>query len=396
MLRLTNVEDIQNAIQAGEKAELLTDTVMKDRVLGVIKQYAFDGTLTDDEFIVEQNNIVQDIKQANPDIFDDVAIDANNLLEIARGLKAKYTHAKGIKNLDIDIDIVIASMKAGARTEKRQTTVERLAEKMANTRLGKFVNETTLASAMSICYGIINSVGSLFLYNKAADIGSFGATALLSGTLGAIRKRNVLEDQRRQFMRDQATNRNIDLNDKKVRDLERYKYQSIKAADAINNAQTMLSRFNDPALKASLTEADIRNTINALVETSAHMELSAEQSIDLITYSNSQAVEHERTHMVLANDQLKKQLRDIIVDRNIDLGGLTPDAYLKLNIRNKKDQLLSNPDGVNMQNKRFASYKNKAGFKTFLHSAVTGLVIGATFQETMAALNPQQQGLFES
>jgi hypothetical protein len=148
--RLTSVDDINDAIHAGEKAQILADTSLKERVTAIVKRYAFDGTLTDAEFIVEQNNIIQDIKQANPGIFDDTVIDANNLLEIAADLKAKYSHIKGIKNVELDIDIVIASMKAGARTEKRQTQVERLAEKMAKTPVGKFVNETTLASALSI------------------------------------------------------------------------------------------------------------------------------------------------------------------------------------------------------------------------------------------------------
>jgi hypothetical protein len=214
--------------------------------------------------------------------------------------------------------------------------------------------------------------------------------------LGAIRKRNTLEDQRRQFMRDQATNREIDLNDKKVRDLERYKYHSLKAVDAIRGIENLATKFSNPAERARLSNTDVTNAIDTLVEVTAHMDLSAEQSADLITYSSSHLLENERTKMVIANSQLKKQLKTIIVDRGMDLSGLSVDDYLKMAVRDKKDKLLSDPDGVNMQNKRFASYKNKAGFKTFLYSAVTGLVIGAAFQETIAAFNSQQQGLVES
>jgi len=88
------------------------------------------------------------------------------------------------------LDIIIGNMKAGVRTKQKLNFVDNCVDKLQQTKFGSLVNETTMASALSILQGIGNSFGSFFLYNKAAAVGSFGGTALLSGTLGAIRARN--------------------------------------------------------------------------------------------------------------------------------------------------------------------------------------------------------------
>jgi len=186
--RLISVEDLNQAIHKGEKVKLLENPEIKGRIIDIIRQYTFDN-MSDTEFLHYQNQLSNEIKQENPDIFSATIIDANNLLETAKGLKTAYGHQAGLRNVDIDIDIILGNMKSGVRTEQKLSTVDRLTEKMSKTKLGKFINETTLASALSIFQGLGNTVGTFLLYNKVAQIATFGGTALLSGILASMRNR---------------------------------------------------------------------------------------------------------------------------------------------------------------------------------------------------------------
>lgn len=393
--RLISIDDLSEATHQGEKARYLEDPVTKGKVIEIIKSYAL-GIIGDTEFIDLQKRLSEELKNKNPDIFEDTVIDANNLLETAKGLKIAFEHDKGLKNVDIDLDIIIGNMKAGVRTEQKLSGVDRLVDKMQKTKVGKFVNETTLASALSIFQGIGNSIGSLFLYNKVAAVASLGGTALLSGILGGVRKRNYWDDKRIQHTRDVASGREIDKKDKQRLILERYRVDTLSAPETIKKFDEVLKALKENETKDTIPLDKASEYIGLLALVEARINLSDDRLIDLVAYSSPNMVDKERTQLDIKRSSLKKDLRKLAGKKGWTFGGTTFDEYYKMHLEANQNKILEDDNGVNQKNKEFSRFKLKEGGKAFVRSAVTGLVIGVAAQEIIAAVNPNQQGAIES
>lgn len=395
--RLISIDDLSQIAHKGEKVKKLEDQNIKSRIIDIIRRYTFDN-MTDNEFIYYQNQLINEIKQTNKDIFEDSFIDANNLLETAKGLKATYSHQQGLRNVDIDLDIILGNMKSGLRTEQKLNTVERLTEKLSKTKLGKFINETTLASALSIFQGLGNTVGTFLLYNKVAQIATFGGTALLSGILASIRNRTYWEQKRSQHQREVAGGRlkTIDEKDKQRKALERFRFQSINAATTIQEFDNILNFIQDKEKVNKITYEDMSKYISEISLVDSYINLSDDKLIDLITYSSPNTIDSERTKLDIKRATLKVKLRKICEDHNWTFSNETFDQYLESNTKVNSLTLLKDENGIDQQNKKFARFKSKAGLTTFALSTLTGLVIGAGIQETSAFFNPNQQGAVEA
>lgn len=150
---------MKDAVHHGENVRLLEDPVIKGHIIDAIKKYA-NKKMTDAEFIDIQNGLSEQIKSDNGDVFEGTVIDANNLLETAKALRIKFDADKSLENVDIDLDIIIGNMKAGVRSEQSLNIIDRTVDKLHQTKLGSMINETTMASALSIFQGIGNSIGS--------------------------------------------------------------------------------------------------------------------------------------------------------------------------------------------------------------------------------------------
>ncbi len=393
--RLISVDDLKDVIHTGDKVKLLEDKEIKDRVINSVKLYAL-GLINDSEFIDYQKNISNKIKEKNPEIFGESVIDANNLLETAKGLKIAFAHNKGLRNADIDLDIIIGDIKTGVRTEQKLSGLDRLIDKMGKTKVGKFVNETTLASALSIAQGIGNTLGTFFLYNKVAAFASLGGTALLSGVLGASRKRNYLDQKRNQHLREVASGRGFNHKDKQRLIFERFRTDSLSAPKLIDNFKRVIDGLSKESLKNKITIEKVSEYIHAINQIDARINLSDNKLIDLISFSSPNTIDKERTQLDILRAKLKVKLRKISEEKGWTFGGRSFDEYLSMGTDLQTRKLQEDENGVNQKNKEFAKYKCKEGMKTFVKSAITGLVIGVVAQEVGAAINPNQQGAVES
>jgi hypothetical protein len=393
--RLISVDDLSQVVHTGDKVKKLEDKELKNRVINSIKLYAL-GLINDSEFIDYQKNISDKIKEKNPEIFGESVIDANNLLETAKGLKIAFIHNKGLKNADIDLDIIIGDIKTGVRTEQKLSGLDRLIDKMGKTKVGKFVNETTLASALSIAHGIGNTLGTFFLYNKVASFASLGGTVLLSGILGSSRKRNYLDQKRNQHLREVASGRGFNIKDKQRLIFERFRTDSLSASKTIDGFKKVIDALSKESLKDKITIEKVSEYISAISHVDSRINLSDNKLIDLISYTSPNTIDKERTQLDILRAKLKVKLRKISDEKGWTFGGKSFDEYLSMTTDLKTRKLQEDENGINQKNKEFAKYKCKEGMKTFVKSAVTGLVIGVVAQETAAAINPNQQGAFES
>ncbi len=393
--RLINIPDLNDAIHGGENVRMLQDGPIKDEIIQAIRDYAKgDSVMTSSVFIDTQKRLSERIKAENPDIFGESALDANNLLETAKIVRASVANKKGIDSVEIDLQIIIGDMRAGLRTEQKLNTVDRIVDKLHQTKLGSLVNEDTVSSALAILQGIGNSLGSMFLFNKAASWGSFGATAVLAGTFGAIRSRNDWEQRRVQHFRDMASGRGFDDKDKHRLALERFRYDGLKVTDAIKTLET---NTTDLANKGhAITPDNISSYVAHIADMEARIKLSDDKSIDLLLYSGPQNIDKERTKLDINRSKFKVALRKICEEKNIHFGSFTFDEYLDNCTTAQKTKLLENDNGIKEKDAQFRGFKNGKALKSFCGSALRSVVFGIAFQEVGAIFNPHQQGALES
>ncbi len=387
--RFVNIDNIDEILHEGEKGKKLEDPKIKEKIVAVIKEYA-RGKINETVFKECQFRIFEQIKRDNPDIFAEGAIDANNLLETAKGLKASFEHEKGLENIDIDLDIMIGDVRAGARTEQKLSTVDRVIDKMQKTKLGKYINETTLASALAITFGVGQQVAQFLAFNKAAQVASLGGTALLAGGLGFARERHHWEQKRRQHFRDVATGKMFEQKDKQRAVIEKYKYESIDAKSAIGSLEGMESE-----LESIDSPERAKEIIDSLSTLESRIKLSDSKSIDLISYSNLELMEKERSAIDRKRAIIKSKLRKISKEKDWKFNEAEFDAYLKSNIETNMLQLQEGEGGISEKDKQFNRIKTKQGLKAFAKGTIYGLVIGGLVQEGIAFANPNQQGLIE-
>jgi hypothetical protein len=371
---------------------LLEDPEIKKEIVKSIKSYAA-GKMSQTEFLDFQNRLSAQIKIANPDIFGDTIIDANNLLETAKSIKLQAGHEIGLRDIDIEIDIVIGNMKAGVRSQQKLNVLDRCIDRVQQTKFGSLVNENTLSQSLAIVQGIGNTLGSLFLFNKAAQVGSLGGTAAIGGLLSGIRARNQWEQKRQQHFRDLASGRKLSPEDKQRALLEKYRYQTIIAPIVIKYFDENLAELSG---KPKLKQEEISTLINDLSLINASIELSDEKSIDLVTYSNPQLIDRERTQLDIKRAQLETILQQTCETQSIDFGHQPFEEYFKDCVAANKKKLLEDDKGINEKDAQFRGFKNKQGLKAFGLGAARAVAFGFAFQEIGAIMNPHQQGAIES
>ena len=118
---------------------------------------------------------------------------ASNIFGVAEQVKLAMQHGEFLEGEDFDLDIVYGKSKAGVRTEAKFNKAEKWAEKISHTKLGQFVNETTIAAALSISSSLIQR-GATSTVSGIAKIVPFLGTALVSSGIAGLRERKKFEE----------------------------------------------------------------------------------------------------------------------------------------------------------------------------------------------------------
>ncbi|NQU83020.1 MAG: hypothetical protein HQ539_03665, partial [Parcubacteria group bacterium] len=315
---------------------------------------------------------------------------ADNLFEIADNVKKRVGEGEALKNIDLDFDVVIGKAKTGVRTEAQFNTADRIAEKISKSKVGQFVNETTVATGVSLAYSVISASSKRVARSKLMAWGSFGGTALLAGGIAGFRENKRFKEDRRQHLREMAQNKEFDEKESPRRnEMEEYRYETKNAEVMTNYLSQRLYIEGTEEIRDDLSEDEIEDTLGALAQIESRIRLSDNKNIDLISYSDITKVEQERRMLDSTVGKIKDNLRKKVSNFSEDLDDFTGIEYKRL-IEGEEGY-----EGVKQKNELFQSDKKKKVAVAVGKGVATGLVIGAAAQELTAFFRDEQQGLVE-
>jgi hypothetical protein len=379
--------------EAGESREVLgneeTDVDTREEIHKVLRDYAA-GNLTEETFEEERNRILSKLTGLSREAIQSEVRHTDSLREVAHGLRQSVEHGSCLEDLDIDFDIVIGRAKCGVRTEAQFNTVDRIVEKIQSSRVGKFLNETTVASAVAIAYSLTAGLSQRLARSKALAWGSFGLTAAISGGVAAARESKRIEEERRQHGREMAKGQTFEeTQTPRRKEMENYRYETKDAY--------VITRELSDTLEYDLKEAEaFSRVVEKLSDIEARVRLSDRHSIDLISYSSGDLVENERLNLDIARAKAKVKLRQMYASGQINLTeGETMDGFLAKSADLQMEILTKGDAGIEEKNRIFRKMKTKRVVGAALKGLGTGLVIGGVFQEAVAFFSDAQSGVVE-
>ncbi|MEI7621161.1 MAG: hypothetical protein WCJ51_01345 [Candidatus Moraniibacteriota bacterium] len=381
----------ENLLRKGEEKRVLSSgsgeaAEFKAGVSALIKSFA-GGSINETQFQLEKKKLAA----LYPAELKGAGLSADNLLEIAKQVKSAMQHGLKLNELDQKLEIVVGKARAGVETEAQYNAVDKLIAGIQKTPVGKFVNETTLASAVAILYQL-TAKGSVSVARGAAKlVGPFamGLSAGIGGAVAGTRENKRLKDERAQHGREMAKGKVIEKDSKRREEMEKYRYETKSAAELTAKLNGSLE-----ALKNNPSEQKLTEVLNSLNEIQARVTFSEQKKVDLISFSDSKKIESERTEMYVTAAKAK-----IFLKENIQASWSTVyrnkgefDAYLNHCSEAKiKNDFLKEK---NLKDEAFNKMKRRQVAGSVTKGLAVGLGVGVVAQEAHALFGAKSEGLF--
>jgi hypothetical protein len=313
--------------EAGEKREMLgeaADQQQREKEVAVkseIKKLIQDFSSQDlnDErvrgsFLEEKNRVLSSLKGVKRDIIDKGDLYADNLLEVVREVQRNIEHSQKMEELDLDFDVVVGKAKSGVRTEAQFNAVDKVIEKIQNTKVGKFANEATITSAVSIAYSLATGVSKRLANSRLFAWGSFGATAALGAGIAGLREKKRTEEERRKIARDIAMGKTFSPEKSPRRkEMEEFRYETKEAnalADALEQSIYRISEDGTREIR-DLSQEELQTALANLTEVESRIKISNREKVDLISYSDPAKVSQERLRLDIIRGRAMVDLRKL-------------------------------------------------------------------------------------
>jgi hypothetical protein len=390
--RFTTDYDETIHTEAGEEKRVLDDATPEGQRLNLetrilIRDYA-SGIINEAAFRVERDRIVADATGLSGEQLRVAVNHTDNLLEIARQSKLAFEHGESLDAIDQEVEIVVGKAKLGVRTEAKYNTVDRIAAKLQSTRLGKFVNESTISAGVAIAYSLTVGLSQRLARSKVFAIGTLGASALLGGVIAGARESVKVADERRQHSRERAKGKEMDPSMKRREEMEETIYKTASASaltESITNLADNVTNDND-----------FLGAMNELAIAESRIKLSDTEKIDLLSYSDFKSVEKERLALDIARAQAKVKLRNLAQSGAFSTPSGQPfDDYYDSAVQAQSAFLRVGPEGMTAKDRVFQKMRRKKVAGAVFKAAVTGVVIGGVAQELGAFASDSKEGLFE-
>lgn len=390
--------EYEETIHTGESKEKISgDTTegkgQQEKVKGLIREYA-SGNLDEEAFGEARKRLLMEVGNTREDS-KKTSLYADNLLEVAKQVKMAVAHGKSID--DLDFEITLGKAKNTIRTEANYSAVDKILEKVKNTKIGVLVNEATLATGVSIAYSLATALSKRAVSSRAASLLTFGGSALIAGTFTGLAENKRLKEDRRQHAREMAQGRTYEKGESPRREeMDRYVHDM---AEARQLAGSLRSKLYETGLDGKqeirkLSEGEQTEVVAYLADIEARIALSDRESIDLISYSSTTTIEQERLDLDIARAQAKVDLRNLFKE-NPSADGKKLEELLTLATDARTQELLTSEGGIEDRNALFNKMKAKKVAGAAIKGAVLGLAIGGTIQEATAFADTSKIGFVE-
>lgn len=372
-------QEYEETLHKGETRKVINregshDLDIKGEITLLMKDYAA-GKIGDDDFNEAKKQILHTVSRVEGSKKDD-SMYADNLLEIARQVKQSVEHGESVDALDLDFDVVLGNARDSIQTEAQHNVVDKAIEFAKKTPLGVLVNESTLAAGIAIAAGVITGLSKRVASSRLAAIGTFGATAALSGGIIGYAENKRTKEDRSQHAREMAQGRTYEKGASPRRE----------EMDAFIHETREASRLSSAIRKATTPEAKL----SAIADAEARIQLMDREHIDLLSYSDPAKVEQERFDLDMARAQAKAELRKTPAD-----AGKSFDEVLKELVDARSQELTKGEGGIEDRDRLFSKMKTKRVAGAAAKGVLIGLTVGTAAQEAAAFFNDEQTGLVE-
>jgi len=380
--------------EAGETKETLVDPTARNLVIDLVKKYAAMPTPDRAAFVEEKKTTLAQVRGLVPGVLAQGDLYADNIWRIIEQVHANIEAGKSLEELDLNFEIYVGKAKEGVRTEAQYNAVDRITEKIMHSKVGCFLNEATVASAVAIASTLTVGLAKSALNSQIAKFATFGATTLVSALIGGARESVKIEDDRRQHFRERAQGKafNPDQAPRRV-ELEKLRYQT-ETAQSLTSALDLVANYESGV--TPVTQAEFNSALAALAEAEARVKLSDRRTLDLISFSDIKNVDVERTALDMSIHKAKVGMQQILTDMGGAItmpGGADFDTFTQAEANTRIDCLTGNE--IEDKNRRFKKVKIKHVANAIVKGFLTGLVVGGAIQEGAAFFNPGQEGLIE-
>lgn len=352
-----------------------------------------DKDLAEGNFQETLNRVYHDVFQHSTEE-NDLTHVADNIREYAHELRSQIEQGASINELDLDFELTFGSAVTGARTEVKNSRLESLIQRIAQSPIGRFVNETTIAAAVSAASAIATSGAGMSI--KVAGLGLFGG-ALFGGGMAAARESHAIKRDRAEHARTMATGGEFDPHTSpRRRKIHEATYDTIPAQETslrLRELRTNLETFTEEGTTEEMLR--VLSELTCVTSTvDAHVNLSDRTQIDLISYSGENEVERERMNLDIEKAESKIALREIFDRLHLEntLGNF--DEYYNASVCAIESQIQSTE--ISEKDRVFNALRKRSVAKAFVRGATTSLVVGAAVQESVAAFTDHQHGLIDT
>jgi hypothetical protein len=378
--------------EAGEERKIIGNESLDDQRLNIairalIREFA-SGKIDDESFKEEQKRIIAEATGFTGEELKNTVAHTDNLFEIARQSKIAVEHGASLDEIDQEIEVVVGKAKIGVRTESKYNTVDRIAAKIQSSKVGKYVNEATIASGVAIAYGATIGLSQRLVRSRALAWGTFGASALVGGVVAGARESVKVEDERKQHSRERAKGKEMNEDMTRRLEMEKTIYKTTPAKSLIESLKNTSQRILGPE--------DFFGAVRVLAETEARIKLSDSEKIDLISYADFKSIEGERLNLDIARAEAKVKLRKMVVDGVIELPEEKAfDEFYSLTMDTQITDLREGEEGIETKDRLFKKMKMKKVAGAAFKAVATGLVVGGLAQEASAFFSDNKEGVVE-
>lgn len=379
--------------KAGERREELSeDNALSVGVKDIIRKFA-EGTLNPATLREERTRLLNDYRKENGEEAVGKGIaSVDNLLEIAQAVAGAVEHGESLDHVMSKVDVITGEARNGARTETRQSNVDKIVDKLSSSKVGTLVRPSTLAVVAA-------GVGSIARVGGQGVIGNISRALVpgaVAGVWAGLRENKRVKDERTQHSREMAVGGTFNEDDKRRVEMDKTRYDSIEATKLISllnwagNAETF-EQQGDEALQAAL---------DALARVQARVDLSDNKKLDLISYSSKTDVGEERMMLDLARRETRMALDERLtpearqrlgLGQNAELGGLISQRSLLI-----QRAMTEGEGGINERDELFAKLKRKRVANAAVTGTVVGIAGGLLVQEVVASMDTTRFGLIDA
>lgn len=374
---------------AGERRDTINDSSEAVvEVKALIKKYC-NGSLSDENIVEEKTRLLQALRDSHgPEGLSKSVVTVDNIVAIARSVKAAVEHGESLDNTINSIQFISGEALNGVRSEAKYNTVEKIIDKLSQTKIGSVVGPNTIIAATTIA-------ASLLKVGSHSVVGAVTKTILPgvgAGLWSGIRENKRMKDDRAQHMRESAQGEEFSVDSKRRTELEATRYDTLTANELTEHLKLVGS---DEVLNDGGKDA-LQAALEALAAAETRIKISDRNKLDLITFTDAASIGDERLNLDITRAKLKVALNERLTqDRRQELG-LDASKNVSEILSEQSTTYAEVLEGeINEKDKIFNKLKSRNVAKAAVTGVLTGITFGLISQEIVAAADPTRTGLLE-